>query len=56
MAQLQQQLNTKGAIPKVATDGNFGAKTRNAVIAFQRKNDIAVDRIVGVQTWSNLWN
>ncbi|MEG4976450.1 peptidoglycan-binding domain-containing protein [Microcoleus sp. K4-B3] len=38
----------------VATDGFFGLKTEQAVIKFQKQNKIAVDGIVGPQTWSLL--
>lgn len=55
VTQLQKQLNTKGAIPKLSADGIFGPKTRNAVITFQRKSAIPVDGIVGDKTWAKLW-
>lgn len=49
---LQQSLVKKGY--PVATDGFFGLKTEQAVIKFQKQNKIAVDGIVGPQTWSLL--
>lgn len=35
-------------------DGDFGMETYNAVIKFQKANNIDADGIVGVQTWSKL--
>jgi murein L,D-transpeptidase YcbB/YkuD len=49
---LQQFLNQKGY--PVATDGLFGSKTEQAVINFQKKQQMAIDGIVGPQTWSEL--
>jgi peptidoglycan hydrolase-like protein with peptidoglycan-binding domain len=46
---LQQVLNKKGYL--VATDGMFGPKTEQAVIKFQKQQQILVDGIVGPQTW-----
>jgi peptidoglycan hydrolase-like protein with peptidoglycan-binding domain len=46
---LQQFLNKKGYA--VATDGMFGPKTEQAVIKFQKQQQILVDGIVGPQTW-----
>lgn len=37
-------------IPKVASDGIFGAGTRNAVVAFQRNYGLTADGIVGQAT------
>lgn len=42
-------------IPAVAQDGIFGAGTKQAVIAFQRKMGLAADGIVGPATWSALY-
>jgi putative chitinase len=36
------------------TDGSFGPMTEAAVIAFQRAHALAVDGIVGAQTWGKL--
>lgn len=55
---LQSLLNAKGVGP-LATDGNFGPATRNAVIRFQRNtraflnlgNHMAIDGVVGPVTW-----
>jgi peptidoglycan hydrolase-like protein with peptidoglycan-binding domain len=42
-------------IPAVAQDGIFGAGTKQAVIAFQRRMGLAADGIVGPATWSALY-
>lgn len=49
---LQQSL-TKNGYP-VAIDGLFGKETEQAVIKFQKQKRIAVDGIVGPQTWNQL--
>lgn len=49
---LQQNL-TKNGYP-VNIDGQFGPKTEQAVINFQKKQLIAIDGIVGQQTWVRL--
>jgi hypothetical protein len=41
---LQKKLN-------LAADGDFGPKTKAAVIAFQKKNGLTADGIVGSKTW-----
>lgn len=38
----------------VADDGDFGTKTQAAVIAFQNKNGLAGDGVVGQLTWNKL--
>lgn len=50
---LQQLLRNEGYNPG-AIDGIFGPRTQTAVMAFQRDTHIAVDGIVGVQTWTAL--
>lgn len=50
---LQQLLRNEGYDPG-PVDGIFGARTQSAVMAFQRDTHIAVDGIVGVQTWTAL--
>ena len=35
-------------------DGSFGAKTREAVVTWQRENRLIADGIVGAQTWALL--
>lgn len=37
-------------------DGKFGAMTKIAVMAFQSDHNLAVDGVVGAQTWSTLEN
>ena len=37
-----------------SVDGEFGAKTYDAVVKFQKANKLNVDGIVGAQTWSKL--
>lgn len=37
-------------------DGDFGTKTKEAVIEFQKKANIEVDGIVGNDTWYHLFN
>ncbi len=51
---LQKLLNKKGIQPTLVEDGDFGAKTKNNVAAFQKKSKITADGIVGPQTWSYL--
>ena len=46
---LQARLAAKGY--KIAADGRFGPQTERAVTAFQRDAGIAVDGVVGRQTW-----
>lgn len=52
VTQLQMFLSSLGSTLKV--DGIFGPGTRSAVCAFQRKNGLTVDGIVGKQTWAKL--
>lgn len=50
---LQQRLVARGyGVSNI--DGVFGIKTLEAVKAFQAENDLAVDGIVGANTWSKL--
>ena len=49
---LQQKLNANGY--KLAEDGVFGSNTYNAVLDYQRKNKLAVDGVVGDETWGSL--
>ncbi|HZK38380.1 MAG TPA: LysM peptidoglycan-binding domain-containing protein [Clostridia bacterium] len=51
--QLQQLLRNEGYDPG-PIDGIFGSRTQSAVMAFQRDTHIAVDGIVGIQTWTAL--
>jgi peptidoglycan hydrolase-like protein with peptidoglycan-binding domain len=49
---LQEKLNAAGY--KLDTDGIFGAKTQSAVKDYQKNNNLAVDGIVGTNTWGSL--
>ncbi len=49
---LQQELNKKGY--NLDVDGQFGSKTQSAVKDYQKKNGLAVDGIVGKNTWGSL--
>lgn len=52
VSELQRQLNNNGY--NLEVDGIFGAKTQEAVRDYQSKNGLAVDGIVGVNTWGAL--
>ena len=51
-----QELLQKAGIPleKHVIDGKFGIETRNAVVEFQKQNNLDVDGIVGPQTIKEL--
>jgi len=53
VAVLQDALNTLGHNAGII-DGIFGADTMNAVIRFQRANDIPVDGVAGCSTWERI--
>lgn len=52
VTELQKLLNQNGY--SLAEDGSFGAKTLAAVKDYQQKNGLAVDGIVGTNTWGAL--
>ncbi len=52
VTQLQQRLNQLGA--NLVVDGDFGPATKNAVLAFQGRERIGFDGVVGPQTQSYL--
>lgn len=48
-------LNGRGAsCGRYGADGEFGTATRGAVLAFQRRNGLEADGIIGPQTWRKL--
>ncbi len=49
-----QQLLESNRIPVGAIDGIFGQKTLNAVRQYQQQNNLAVDGIVGANTWNSI--
>lgn len=51
---VQRLLNKKGATPPLAEDGIYGPLTRAAVIAFQRRQTLTPDGVVGPVTWNRL--
>jgi len=51
---LQTKLNDKGA--KVKVDGDFGQKTDEAVVAFQKATGLVADGVAGSYTWKALDN
>lgn len=51
---LQEQLNRHRVTPPLTVDGDFGEKTRQNVISFQRRAHLVADGIVGVRTWDEL--
>jgi len=50
--QVQQKLNSApgSALPRLAEDGVFGAKTRARVVEFQRQRGLVPDGVVGTKT------
>ena len=52
VTELQKLLNQNGY--GLDVDGNFGPKTQAAVRDYQQKNNLAVDGIVGTNTWGTL--
>lgn len=54
MEALQARLNALGANPLLDVDGEFGARTEAAVIAFQRERGLEADGIVGRLTGAAL--
>lgn len=49
---LQYLLTEDGA--RLAVDGHFGAKTKSAVVAFQRSHKLATTGVVNARTWQRL--
>lgn len=50
----QERLAELGFLPKKEVDGVFGAKTRQAVVVFQKKNGLIADGTIGSQTRAKL--
>lgn len=50
---VQKELKAAGINPG-PIDGDFGKKTRAAVMSYQRKHHLAVDGVVGAKTWKAL--
>ena len=40
----------------LSTDGQFGAKSQSAIVAFQKAHSLSADGIIGSATWHALWN
>lgn len=51
---IQRSLNARGYGP-LAEDGNYGRKTREAVRAFQAKNNLVADGLIGPKTRAALF-
>lgn len=47
---IQHAVNTLGYDPPLDEDGNFGRRTREAIIAFQSKNNLIIDGLAGPNT------
>jgi peptidoglycan hydrolase-like protein with peptidoglycan-binding domain len=54
VARLQFMLNFVAGTDDLDVDGIFGPKTEAAVRGFQQNENLAVDGIVGKQTWTAL--
>lgn len=50
---IQQRLKDLGYA--ICVDGNLGFRTREVVVAFQRKQKLLPDGAVGIRTWTTLW-
>lgn len=51
---LQDQLKKKG-YTITDTEGNFGESTQKAVCAFQQKQGLEADGVMGYRSWETLW-
>lgn len=56
VAAIQKRLNAlMYGEGKITEDGQFGVRTRSAVLDFQAENGLAVDGVVGPKTWEALF-
>jgi peptidoglycan hydrolase-like protein with peptidoglycan-binding domain len=55
VVRIQKALKEKGFL-KGDADGDFGGKTEAAVMAFQSKNGLEADGVVGPGTWKVLFD
>jgi peptidoglycan hydrolase-like protein with peptidoglycan-binding domain len=51
---LQLMLNQRGGFPVLVEDGEFGLSTETSVKHYQQNENLAVDGVVGKQTWTSL--
>jgi peptidoglycan hydrolase-like protein with peptidoglycan-binding domain len=51
---LQLMLNQRGGFPILIEDGDFGSLTEASVKHYQQNENLAVDGVVGKQTWTSL--
>jgi peptidoglycan hydrolase-like protein with peptidoglycan-binding domain len=51
---LQLMLNQRGGFPILVEDGEFGPSTETSVKHYQQNENLAVDGVVGKQTWTSL--
>lgn len=49
------QTRLKATVPTLVADGVFGSKTKNAVMAYQTTQGLAIDGIIGTHTWASLY-
>ena len=52
--QWQQQMANRGW--RLGVDGIYGNESKNICTSFQREKGLAVDGMVGPQTWAASWN
>ena len=52
--QMQLMLNERGGFPVLVEDGNFGPSTEKSVKHYQQNENLAVDGVVGSETWTSL--
>lgn len=52
--QLQADLNTLGAKPRLVVDGDYGPATKQAVVAYQRRAGLTPDGVAGPKTLGSI--